>query len=103
MGFVGPERELAALDRALGRVRAGGRAGRPGRALLIRGRRRVGKSRLAEEFVERAGVPHLFFTASAQSSVEADLGLFAEYALSSDLPGADVFRDQNSAPPSNAS
>lgn len=93
-GFVGRERELAALDRALERVRAGGRAGRPGRALLIRGRRRVGKSRLAEEFVERAGVPHLFFTASAQASVAADLALFTESAVGSDLPGAEGFRDQ---------
>lgn len=93
-GFIGRERELAMLDRALGKVKAGGRAGRPGRSLLIRGRRRVGKSRLAEEFVERANVPHLFFTASAQSSKETDLSLFTEAAASSDLPGAEVFRDQ---------
>ncbi len=92
--FIGRERELALLDRVLGKVRAGGRAGRPGRALLVRGRRRVGKSRLAEEFVERAGVPYVFFTASAQSSTEVDLRLFTEAAISSDLPGADVFRDQ---------
>jgi uncharacterized protein len=93
-GFIGRERELAMLDRALSRVQAGGRAGRPGRAILMRGRRRVGKSRLAEEFVERAGVPHLFFTGSAQPSKEADLSLFAEAVASSDLPGADVFRGQ---------
>ncbi len=93
-GFIGRDRELATLDRALGRVTAGGRAGRPGRAILMRGRRRVGKSRLAEEFVERGGVPHLFFTASAQSGKAADLQLFAEAVLRSDLPGADVFRDQ---------
>src|SRR5215470_3511324 len=92
--FIGRQRELALLDQALSRVKAGGRAGRPGRALLIRGRRRVGKSRLVEEFVERAGVPHLFFTASAQAGKEADLSLFVGDAASSDLPGADVFRDQ---------
>lgn len=92
--FIGRERELALLDRALDKVRAGGRVGRPGRALLVRGRRRVGKSRLAEEFVERAGVPYVFFTASAQPSTEVDLRLFAEAAISSNLPGADVFRDQ---------
>jgi uncharacterized protein len=94
VGFIGRDRELAMLDRALGRVRAGGRAGRPGRAILMRGRRRVGKSRLAEEFIERAGVPYLFFTASAQSSMEADLRLFADAGASSDLLGARVFRDQ---------
>jgi len=94
VGFIGRERELAVLDGALDKVRAGGRTGRPGRALLVRGRRRVGKSRLAEEFVERARVPHLFFTASAQSSRELDLGLFVEAAAGSDLPGAEVFRHQ---------
>jgi AAA+ ATPase superfamily predicted ATPase len=54
----------------------------------------VGKSRLAEEFVERADVPHVFFTASAQSSKDADLSLFIEAVVSSDLPDADIFRDQ---------
>jgi len=38
-------------------VRTGGRTGRPGRAVLIRGRRRVGKSRLVEEFAQRAALP----------------------------------------------
>lgn len=96
-GFVGRDRELTTLRRELGKVKAGGRAGRPGRALLMRGRRRVGKSRLAEEFVERAGVPHLFFTASAQAGIGTDLALFTEAAVGSDLPGADVFRDQTPA------
>jgi hypothetical protein len=93
-GFVGRHRELASLDRMLSRVAAGGRAGRPGRALLMRGRRRVGKSRLVEEFVERAGVPYLFFTASAQSSAAADLRLFVEAGSSSNLPGAVGFGGQ---------
>src|SRR5690242_6636238 len=92
--FIGRDRELAALGRLLQRVRRGGRAGRPGRAILIRGRRRVGKSRLVEEFIERADVPHVFFTASAQPTVEADLRLFAEAVLTSDLPAAALFRDQ---------
>ncbi|MBV1851482.1 ATP-binding protein [Catellatospora tritici] len=93
-GFVGRARELAALRRQLDRVREGGRTGRPGRALLMRGRRRVGKSRLVEEFAGRSGVPHLYFTASAQPSVEADLRLFVEAARESDLPGAGLFTDQ---------
>lgn len=62
--------------------------------MLIRGRRRVGKSRLVEEFVERAEVPSLFFTASAQPTIQADLNLFADSAAASDLPGAALFRDQ---------
>src|SRR6187551_2112575 len=94
VGFVGRERELAVLDRMLRRVEAGGRAGRPGRAILMRGRRRVGKSRLVEEFVERAGTPYLFFTASAQPDAAADLHLFTEAVASSTLPGAGMFGDQ---------
>jgi uncharacterized protein len=93
-GFIGRDRELAVLGRLLERVRRGGRAGRPGRAILIRGRRRVGKSRLVEEFIERNDVPHVFFTASAQPTVEADLRLFGEAVLSSNLPAAATFRDQ---------
>jgi uncharacterized protein len=92
-GFVGRERELASLERMLQRVAEGGRGDRPGRAVLMRGRRRVGKSRLVEEFVERAGVPYLFFTASAQPSMEADLALFSEAALASEL--SDAFADQS--------
>ncbi|WDZ87090.1 ATP-binding protein [Micromonospora cathayae] len=93
-GFVGRTRELGLLDGQLKRVVRGGRAGRPGRALLMRGRRRVGKSRLVEEFVERAGVPYLFFTASGQPSVEADLALFVEAVAASTLPGAPLFAAQ---------
>ncbi|SCF37174.1 ATP-binding protein [Micromonospora mirobrigensis] len=93
-GFVGRTRELTVLDGMLRRVERGGRGGRPGRALLMRGRRRVGKSRLVEEFVERAAVPHLFFTASAQPTVAADIALFVEAAASSTLPGAHLFEAQ---------
>ncbi|MBC6461834.1 ATP-binding protein, partial [Actinomadura sp. HBU206391] len=90
----GRDRELALLDRMLQRVQRGGRAGRPGRAVLMRGRRRVGKSRLVEEFVDRAAVPHVFFTASAQPGLETDLRLFTEAILASDLPAAELLRDQ---------
>ncbi|MCO5993109.1 ATP-binding protein [Actinoallomurus rhizosphaericola] len=95
VGFIERDRELATLNRMLGRVATGGRAGRPGRALLMRGRRRVGKSRLVEEFVDRVGVPYVYFTASAQPSVEADLALFAEAVAGSDLPAAAFFADQS--------
>jgi AAA+ ATPase superfamily predicted ATPase len=93
-GFVGRQRELATLNKMLQRAERGGRAGRPGRAVLMRGRRRVGKSRLVEEFVERQGVPSLYFTASAQPTVESDLRLFTQAALTSDLPGAATFAGQ---------
>ena len=92
--FIGRQHELELLNRLLGRAIGGGRTGRPGRAVLIRGRRRAGKSRLVEEFIERAGVPPVFFTASGQPSVEADLALFAEAVLESDLPDAGLFLSQ---------
>jgi hypothetical protein len=76
-GFVGRTRELDLLNGLLTAVEAGGRTGRPGKALLIRGRRRVGKSRLVEEFVERSGRPHVFFTAIGGSLIH-DLEGFAD-------------------------
>ncbi|MBB5918907.1 hypothetical protein BJY24_007819 [Nocardia transvalensis] len=94
-GFIGRQRELGLLKRSVQRVAAGGRAGRPGRAILMRGRRRVGKSRLAEEFVERSGLPFLYFTASAQRSAELDLRLFVEAGASSSLPDAARFTGQH--------
>jgi hypothetical protein len=93
-GFIGRAEELGLLERLLRRVTEGGRAGRPGRAILIRGRRRVGKSRLVEEFIDRAGIPSVFFTASGQPTIGADLTLFAEAVMESDLPDVDLFRDQ---------
>lgn len=92
--FIGRDRELGLLNGLLKRVEQGGRAGRPGRALLIRGRRRVGKSRLVEEFIDRAGVASVFYTASGQPTVEADLGLFAEAVAESSLPDTALFLDQ---------
>jgi AAA+ ATPase superfamily predicted ATPase len=61
----------------------------------MRGRRRVGKSRLVEHFVKQAGVASMYFTASAQPTVEADLRLFVQSAAASDLPGAALFADQS--------
>jgi AAA+ ATPase superfamily predicted ATPase len=93
-GFYGRMRELAALDRLLERVEQGGRSGRPGVAVLMRGRRRVGKSRLVEEFIERSGRPSVFYTASAQSAVVADLRTFIEALQESTLLAADTFVGQ---------
>lgn len=93
--FYGRSREIAMLDRFLKRVQDGGRTGRPGKAVLIRGRRRVGKSRLVEEFIDRAGVPSLFYTASAQSNTATDLRLFIEAGAASTLPQAGVFAGQS--------
>ncbi|MEU8397215.1 DUF234 domain-containing protein [Nonomuraea sp. NPDC048892] len=87
--FIGRRRELGILQRAL--EKTGRRQfDRPGRALLVRGRRRVGKSRLAEEFIRRAQVPHAYYTATGQT-LGKELSVFAEEMRSSDLPGASLF------------
>lgn len=52
---------------------------------LARGRRRVGKSWLVEEFLLRGRLPNVFFTAS-RNPVDADLGRFAEALAQSSLP-----------------
>ena len=88
--FVGRTSELAELARlAPGPANSGSR---PGRALLIRGRRRVGKSRLVEEFLDRAGIPYVFFTASTRTTT-AELQLFVQDVAASNLPAAQLFRD----------
>src|ERR1700722_18221232 len=79
-GFVGRKVELALLNWRLARGTADG----DGTALAIRGRRQVGKSRLAQEFAATAGVPYLFYTATTGASpVEAISSFFAELAESS--------------------
>lgn len=85
--FVGRDRELRLLASELARITAGDE--RPGRCLLVRGRRRVGKSRLVEEFVEQAGVANLYFTASGASTA-VELRRFGDDAAESTLPARDL-------------
>jgi uncharacterized protein len=73
MGFVGRSAELAALDLQLRRVREGSQADL-GRAVMLRGRRRVGKSRLVTEFVERSGLPHVYFQAARHAPPTSEFG-----------------------------
>lgn len=87
--FVGRQPQLARLEALLQQVGAD-HDSRPGKALLMRGRRRVGKSRLVEEFVDRAGVPHVFFAATGRP-VRDELQLFAQEVAASNLPGAALF------------
>lgn len=88
--FIGRSRELATLGSHLGRVQGVSAADRPGKAVLVRGRRRVGKSRLIEEFIDRSDVPYVYYTASKQTP-ERELALFAEAVASSNLPDAAMF------------
>lgn len=80
-GFVGRQRELAALEQQVAHVRETG----TGSFVAVRGRRRVGKSWLVEELVLRHGLPHVFFTAS-QNPLDGDLSRFAGALAQSSLP-----------------
>src|SRR5580692_4020159 len=84
--FVGREPELARLESALQGVRRTG----GGALLSIRGRRRVGKSRLVEELIGRSGCASVFYTA-VQGPGPRELERFLETVARSDAPaGADV-------------
>lgn len=83
--FIGRKRELELLTQELAKVVGGVSGERPGRCLLLRGRRRVGKSRLVETFADRADAPFLYFTASGGDTVH-ELARFAADANRSSLP-----------------
>lgn len=86
--FTGRAGELRMLREEMGAVERGG--ARPGRCLIIRGRRRVGKTRLIEEFLESIDVPSVFYTASNISAVQ-ELTNFNGVVAASDLPDKDVY------------
>lgn len=79
--FVGRAELLGRITAEWEAVRADGE----GRMITVRGRRRVGKTWLVEEFIERADPPHIFFAASAQTE-ERELTLFARALANSTLP-----------------
>lgn len=84
-GFVGRRPLLDRLEAEVDEIRRTGQ----GRLVTIRGRRRIGKSWLVEEFVERSGLPNVFFAASGQTP-ERELSLFAEQVARSRLPAAEL-------------
>lgn len=84
--FLGREAELVELERELREVQASGR----GRFVWLRGRRRVGKSRLVQELCDRTGLPYVYFQAP-QRDREGALADFADAAAVADLPGASLF------------
>src|SRR4051812_30338679 len=80
---------MRTLARELDRVRRAVGQDRPGRCLLIRGRRRVGKSRLVEPFLDRNDCPSLYFTAPG-GGVTDSLRSFVGDAANSTLPDREV-------------
>lgn len=91
-GFVGRRRELALLRDQLEVIERGGRDTR-GVAILLRGRRRVGKSRLVEELANRTGVPYVVFQAARHAAPGAEYAHLAHAVATSNLPDADLAVD----------
>lgn len=81
-GFVGRQNELAILDTRLRRVEET----HSGIAVAIRGRRQVGKSRLVQEFCDRAAVPYVYFAATKGAAPTEALAAFLSELRESRLP-----------------
>ena len=86
MKFVGRQRDIAALQAQLGEVSRQA----AGRAIIITGRRRVGKSRLAQQFCDMAGVDSVVFQATRGRHPGAERADFIETVASSGLPNASL-------------
>ncbi len=89
--FVGRTLEIDRLTRLLDDIGSRVRAGRThdvGTAVLMRGRRRVGKSRLASELISRTGHPSVYFQAARGADPAAELQALMAAAAQSDLPEA---------------
>ncbi len=85
MDFVGRDAELDALEAELEQV------GRPGgRFAWVQGRRRVGKSRLVQEFCNRLEAPYAFYQAP-QRGARAAIAAFVDAVAQSTLPAAPAF------------
>ncbi|MFI9580975.1 ATP-binding protein [Streptomyces sp. NPDC052236] len=91
--FIGRDRELRVLRAAFEEVRDAAGSAKPGQCILMRGRRRVGKSSLVEEFLRRAEAPSLFFTA-AGGSAEDELTELLDSVATSTLPERELFAEE---------
>lgn len=80
--FIGRARELGLLEKRLLLITSSG----AGTALAIRGRRQVGKSRLVQEFCDRAAVPFFFFAATKGASPAESVHAFCAELKDSSLP-----------------
>ncbi|HET6571077.1 MAG TPA: ATP-binding protein [Solirubrobacterales bacterium] len=86
MAFTGRQHELDALFSELDLVKQSGE----GRFVWLRGRRRVGKSRLVQELCNRSNAPYAFYQAPRREHAEA-LSAFTKAVAASSLPGAEAF------------
>jgi uncharacterized protein len=86
VAFTGRQHEIEALLSELSAVKESGE----GRFVWLRGRRRVGKSRLVQELCNRANTPYAFYQAPRREHTEA-LAAFTKAIAVSSLPVADTF------------
>ncbi len=90
--FVGRDQEVGKLQRELDEVRASG----AGRFVWLRGRRRVGKSRMVQEFCDLSGAPYCFYQAVQRPRAEALSG-FGDAVAQSALAAAGTFAEASFA------
>ncbi|WP_052851298.1 ATP-binding protein [Streptomyces avicenniae] len=89
MEFRGRSGDLALLAEQY-RIVADGEGGTRGRAVIMTGRRRVGKSRLVQEFCDRSGAPYVVFQASRGRNPVAERADFTTTLAHAPLPGAEL-------------
>lgn len=88
MEFTGRAEDLALLGQQLRPVAEGRPGG--GKSVVVTGRRRVGKSRLAQEFCDRSGLPYVIFQATHGRNPSAERADFIDAIAQSSLPQADL-------------
>jgi AAA+ ATPase superfamily predicted ATPase len=89
MVFHGRARDLRLLQQQLDDVVTGAGTTR-GRAVMISGRRRVGKSRLVQELCDRSGLPSVVFQATRRRNNTAERRDFLDAVARAGLPGSDL-------------
>jgi AAA+ ATPase superfamily predicted ATPase len=89
MAFHGRSADLRLLLQQLDDVRTGAGTTR-GRAMMLSGRRRVGKSRLVQELCDRSGVPSVVFQATRRRRPAAERRDFLDAVTQAGLPGSEL-------------
>lgn len=87
MDFRGRASDLALLDGQLRQI-VEQRAGTRGGAVIVTGRRRVGKSRLVQEFCDQTNLPYVVFQATRGRNPVAERADFSAAIAQSSLPAA---------------
>ncbi|MBF6240510.1 ATP-binding protein [Nocardia otitidiscaviarum] len=96
MEFKGRVADLDLLARQLGLVTDGAGSTR-GRAVIMTGRRRVGKSRLVQEFCDRSDLPYVVFQATRGRNPVAEREDFVATVAHSPLRGAELVEGMSAA------